>query len=66
MEEVCEHINKMVKQNIIHKSCSLYAAPVVIVRKPDNSLRLCGDYRLLNRKTVRDANRRSIRFFTWH
>ena len=55
MEEVREHINKMVRQNIIHKSCSPYAAPVVIVRKPDNSLRICGDYRLLNWKTVRDA-----------
>jgi len=53
MEEVREHINKMVKQNIIRKSCSPYAAPVVIVCKSDNSLRLCVDYRLLNRKPVR-------------
>ena len=55
MEEVREHINTMVKQNIIRKICSSYAASVGIARKSDNSLRLCVDYRLLNWKTVRDA-----------
>ncbi len=55
MSEVREHINKMLRQNIIQPSVSLYAAPVVLVRKKDKSLRLCVDYRLLNAKTVKGA-----------
>ncbi|KAI5109307.1 hypothetical protein C0J45_0704, partial [Silurus meridionalis] len=40
----------------IVKSKSPYAAPVVCVRKKDGSLRLCIDYRLLNKKTVPDRH----------
>lgn len=35
---------------------SSYAAPVVCIRKKDGNLRLCVDYRLLNRKTVPDRH----------
>jgi hypothetical protein len=55
MSEVRDHIEKMVKQDIIKPSTSPYAAPVVLVRKKDNSLRLCVDYRQLNNKTIKDA-----------
>ena len=55
MDEVREHINKLLKQNIIRRSTSPYAAPVVLVRKKDGSLRLCVDYRQLNSNTVKDA-----------
>jgi transposase InsO family protein len=55
MSEVRDHIEKMMKQNIIKPSTSPYAAPVVLVRKKDNSLRLCVDYRQLNNKTIKDA-----------
>ena len=55
MEEVKQHIEKLLKQNVIRPSVSPYAAAIVLVRKPDNSLRLCVDYRKLNLKTVKDA-----------
>lgn len=55
VDEVREHINKLLKQKIIRRNTSPYAAPVVLVRKKDESLRLCVDYRQLNANTVKDA-----------
>lgn len=36
-------------------SSSPYAAPIILVRKPDGSMRMCIDYRGLNEYSVRDA-----------
>ena len=55
MMEVRAHLQKLLGQKIIRPSTSPYAAPVVIVRKKDGSLRLCVDYRMLNGKTRKDA-----------
>ena len=55
MVEVRAHLQKLVQQRIIRPFTSPYAAPVVIVRKKDGSLRLCVDYRMLNEKTRKDA-----------
>lgn len=49
-----DHIRKLLDNDIIRESHSPYAAPIVLVRKKDGSLRLCVDYRHLNSKTVRD------------
>lgn len=54
-QEVRRHLNEMLEHGIIRESSSPYAAPLVIVRKKNGSLRLCMDYRGINRKTVRDA-----------
>lgn len=54
-EEVKSHIRKLLNNSIIRESSSPYASPIVLVRKKDNSLRLCVDYRKLNSKTQRDA-----------
>jgi len=38
----------------IRPSCLEYASPIVLVKKKDDTLRLCIDYRGLNKKIVRD------------
>lgn len=53
-EEVKQHIRKLLKNDVIRESTSPFASPIVLVRKKDNSLRLCVDYRKLNEKTIKD------------
>lgn len=54
--EVKEYVQKLLDHGWIRKSTSPYSSPVVCVRKKDKSLRLCVDYRALNRKTVPDRH----------
>ena len=54
-EEVNKEIEKMLEMGIIRPSTSPWAAPVVIVPKPDGTIRLCVDYRKINRVTKMDA-----------
>ena len=54
-EEVRKHLKEMHDAGVIRESFSPYASPVVLVRKKDESLRLCIDFRKLNQKTVRDS-----------
>ena len=44
----------MIKMGVIRESSSLYASPVVVVKKKDNTNRVCVDYRKLNKLTVFD------------
>ena len=53
--EVKAHVKGLLEQGVIEESVSPYAAPIVLVRKKDGSLRLCVDYRRLNSVTVKDA-----------
>ena len=52
--EVKHYLEDLLNQGWITKSQSSYASPVVCVRKKDGGLRLCVDYRELNRKTALD------------
>ncbi len=54
-EQVKEEIQKMLKDDVIERTSSPYASPIVLVKKKDNSLRFCTDYRLLNQITIFDA-----------
>ena len=54
--EVKAYIEDLLNKNFICKSDSPYSSPVVCVRKEDQSLRLCVDFRALNQKTVPDRH----------
>jgi len=53
-DQVNAQINEWMRDGIIQPSLSEFASPVVLIKKKDNSIRLCVDYRQLNKKIVKD------------
>ena len=53
-EAVDKEIDAMIALRIIEPSTAPYASPIVCVNKPDGSVRICIDYRKLNKITVFD------------
>lgn len=53
--DVDQEVVNMLRSDLIEPSDSSWSAPVVPVRKPDGSVRLCVDYRALNKATYKDA-----------
>ena len=54
-DEVKNYIHDLLVNGWVRESCSSYASPIDCVRKKDNSLRMCVDYRKLNNKTIPDS-----------
>ena len=54
-DEVRAHLAELLSSEVIQESNSPYSSNMVLVRKKDNSLRLCVDYRQLNAMTKKDA-----------
>ena len=54
-EEVVRQIELMLSQGIIKESSSPWMAPTVFVPKKSGELRICVDYRALNKQSVRDS-----------
>jgi hypothetical protein len=54
-QEVQQHLHELLDAGVIYHSHSPWASNVVLIRKKDKSLRLCVDYRQLNKRTIKDA-----------
>ena len=54
--EVKQYLEDLLNRKFIKKSSSPYSSSVVCVRKKDGGMRLCVDYRELNKKTVQDRH----------
>jgi hypothetical protein len=54
-EELKRQCTELLKEGKVRISKSPYAAPIVMVRKSDGSIRVCIDYRAINERTVKDS-----------
>ncbi|KAI8484640.1 hypothetical protein Bbelb_375810 [Branchiostoma belcheri] len=54
--EIHRQVDAMLADDVIERSQSPWASPVVLARKKDGSFRFCVDYRKLNQATIKDAH----------
>ena len=54
--EVKQYVEDLLNRGWVRKSRLAHSSPVVCVRKRDGSLRMCVDFRELNRRTVPDRH----------
>lgn len=55
LAEVRRQLDEYLEKGFIKPSTSPYGAPILFARKKDGTLRMCVDYRALNKMTKRDA-----------
>ena len=55
MDELRRQIDDLMSRGLIRPSTSPYGSPVLFVRKKNGELRLCIDYRALNKQTVKNT-----------
>lgn len=53
-EKVREMVSELLDCGIIQPSTSSYSSPIVLVKKKTGDVRLCVDFRALNRKTIKE------------
>ncbi|KAL0451351.1 UNVERIFIED_CONTAM: Transposon Ty3-G Gag-Pol polyprotein [Sesamum latifolium] len=54
LQELKKQLEELLEKGFIQPSTSPWGAPVLFVKKKDGSMRLCVDYRQLNRVTVKN------------
>ena len=55
LEIIDKHVTEMLQHDIIERAASPWASNVVLVRKTNEQLRFCVDYRQLNLQTYKDS-----------
>ncbi|RXN03980.1 Retrovirus-related Pol polyprotein from transposon 412 [Labeo rohita] len=55
LEAVRKHLQELLAAGVIRESQSPYSSPIVVVRKRNNDVRLCIDFRKLNLQTQKDS-----------
>jgi hypothetical protein len=54
LKELQMHLEEILKKGYIRPSVSAWGAPIFFVKKKDGTLRLCIDFRQLNKVTVKN------------
>lgn len=54
IDDVRRHLQELLAAGIIKESRSPFASPIVKARKKNGSIRMCVDYRTLNKRTIPD------------
>jgi len=52
--ELKKQLEELLEKQFIRPTISLWGAPVLLVKKKDGSMRLCVDYRQLNKVTIKN------------
>ncbi len=55
VDAVRRHLKELLDAGVIRESESPFASPIVVVKKKNNDVRLCIDFRKLNSQTIKDA-----------
>ena len=54
MGELKKQLEELLEKQFIKPSVSSWGAPMLLVKKNDGSMRLCVDYRQLNKATIKN------------
>ena len=62
-DEVRSHLKQLLDNAVIRPSHSPFASSIVIVRKKNGTIRMCVDYRQLNKQSKKDSYTIKLKFW---